>query len=225
MSRSEWRSRKARDLLKIMVARRGRASPRDMLMEALWPEEPPERTENRLSVAVAVLRGLLDPGHVFDPQHFVVAEGGALRLDLTDMGIDVETFVQDAQRVLSRARPTPSEGDLAVLGAVEAAYTGDFLEEDLYEDWSAPVREQARALYIEVARTLARAALAAEQTDRAVDYLGRLLERDRYDEEAHLGMVKALARAGRHGEARRRYRAYVSALQEIGVEPVPYPVL
>src|SRR5207249_5710100 len=62
---SEWRSKKARDLLKILVARRGRATPREMLMEALWPEEPPERTENRLSVAVAVLRGVLDPDRRF----------------------------------------------------------------------------------------------------------------------------------------------------------------
>ena len=34
---AEWQSKKARDLLKILIARRGRPTPRDYLMEALWP--------------------------------------------------------------------------------------------------------------------------------------------------------------------------------------------
>ena len=39
----EWQSRKARDLLKILVSRRGRTAPRDQLIEALWPGEDPTR--------------------------------------------------------------------------------------------------------------------------------------------------------------------------------------
>jgi hypothetical protein len=165
VTRSEWRSKKARDLLKILVARRGRATPRELLMETLWPEEPPDRTENRLSVAVAVLRGILDPGRTFDAQHFVVTEGRAVRLDMADLWVDVEAFVDDAQRILSNAASGPSEGDVAVLEAVEASYTGDFLEEDVYEDWSAALREQARALYLAVVRRLALSASRAGRTE------------------------------------------------------------
>ena len=45
--RSAWRSRKARDLLKMLVARHGRPVSRDALIEALWPEEDPARCANR----------------------------------------------------------------------------------------------------------------------------------------------------------------------------------
>lgn len=41
---------------------------------------------------------------------------------------------------------------------------------------------------------------------------------------AHLDLVRLLARHGRHGEARRRYRLYGRTLGEIGVEAAPYPV-
>ena len=34
---SEWRSKKARDLLKILITRRGRPLLREALMETLWP--------------------------------------------------------------------------------------------------------------------------------------------------------------------------------------------
>ncbi len=45
--------------------------------------------------------------------------------------------------------------DPTLLRAAEAAYSGDFLEEDVYADWAAGMREEARALYVRVARVLA----------------------------------------------------------------------
>src|SRR4030095_4590881 len=93
-------------------------------------------------------------------------------------------------------------------------YTGDFLEDDPYEEWAVSLREEARAVYLAVARTLARSAAAAGEQDLAVRHHLRVRERDAYDEEAHLGLVATLAVAGRHGEARRRYRIYGQKMGE-----------
>ena len=54
-------------------------------------------------------------------------------------------------------------------------------------------------------------------------HLLRILETDRYDEEAHLGLVRTLAADGRHGEAHRHYLNYRRAMDELGVEPAPFP--
>jgi len=54
-------------------------------------------------------------------------------------------------------------------------------------------------------------------------YLLRILERDPYDEDAHLASVKAHLRAGAHGQASRAYLLYTTRMNEIGVEPAPYP--
>jgi ATP/maltotriose-dependent transcriptional regulator MalT len=53
---SEWQSRRARELLKFLVARRGRPAPRPLLMEALWPDDDADRLGNRLSVALTTIR-------------------------------------------------------------------------------------------------------------------------------------------------------------------------
>ena len=58
---TQWQSRKARDLLRILVARRGRPVPRGELSELLWPDDDPERTGHRLSVLLSIVRGVLDP--------------------------------------------------------------------------------------------------------------------------------------------------------------------
>ena len=111
------------------------------------------------------------------------------------------------------------------LRAAVAGYTGDFLEEDLYEDWAFPMRERARAAYLTAARTLATEADASGDHDTAIRYYLRILERDQFHEDAHLRLVRALAAAGRHGDALRRYRHYCSAMRKFGAEPAPYGAL
>ena len=209
-----WKSKKARDLLKILIARRGKPVARDELIEALWPEEDPARTGNRLSVALSTLRAVLDPERTLPQDHYVAAVDGALRLSLEAVEPDVESFLDTAEKGL-RAHRTGSPDAVPVLELAEAAYTGDFLEEDRYEDWAEALRNEARAVYVEVLRALAEATGAAR-------YYLRLIERDPYDEAAHLGLVAAHQSSGSHGEARRAYRTYVARMQEIGAEPVPF---
>ncbi|MEV0197192.1 BTAD domain-containing putative transcriptional regulator [Nonomuraea sp. NPDC050691] len=109
-------------------------------------------------------------------------------------------------------------GDLV---AAEARYTGDVCEDSPYAEWLEPLREEARAVHQALLRELASRAEEADDPDRAVRYLLRLLERDAYDEAAHLDLVRTLTGARRHGEARRRYRLYAEAMRELDVEPAP----
>jgi DNA-binding SARP family transcriptional activator len=186
---SAWQSRKARTLLKILIARRGRPVTREALMEWLWPGEDPAKLSNRLSVALNTVRSVLGP------EVLVQAESGALAVDLSVVEVDVERFLA-----------SPAELSL---------YRGDFLEEDLYEDWAADLRDEARAAYASAIRT--RAADAAG--DEAVRLYLRLLEVDRWDAEAHLALIAVLENSGRHGEAVRRRRVYEAAMEEIGARP------
>jgi DNA-binding SARP family transcriptional activator len=219
----EWQSKKARDLLKILVSRRGRMTPREVLMEILWPDEDPAKLANRLSVALTTVRTILDPTKRFEPEHFVVADKSAVGLDLDNMTLDVEAFLASARTGFALRRDGLEDEAMSMLALAEDAYTGDFLEEDPYEDWSVALREEARATYISVARTLAHIAADGDDHDSAARYYLRLLERDPYDEEAHLGLVRTLNSAGRHGEARRCYRTYVTRMSDLGVESAPFP--
>jgi DNA-binding SARP family transcriptional activator len=219
---AEWQSRKARELLKILVARRGRPVPRDQLMEALWPEQEPARLGNRLSVALSTVRAVLDPEKRYAADHFVAADRDSVALRSGEVAIDVERFLSDAARGLTLRRAGEAEA-VDVLARAEALYTGDFLEENAYDDWAVALREEARAAYVDVLRALADEAAGRGDADAAVRYLLRVLERDPYDERAHLELVAALDRAARHGEARRHYRAYCARMDELGIESAAFP--
>ncbi|HEY3335386.1 MAG TPA: BTAD domain-containing putative transcriptional regulator [Candidatus Limnocylindrales bacterium] len=218
-----WQSKKARDLLKILVARRGRPATRETLFELLWPDEDPAPLANRLSVALATVRSVLDPAKRFPADWFIGGDKQAVWLELGHVELDLEAFLGAAAEGLRLARNGDRAGAMAALEAAESRYGGEFLEEDPYEDWAVGVREEAQAAYISVTRLLAADAAATGDADGATRCYLRILERDGYDEAAHLGLVGALLAAGRHGEARRRYGIYSDRMDEMGVEAAPFP--
>jgi DNA-binding SARP family transcriptional activator len=217
--------------LKIIVARRMRPVPREQLMELLWPDADPVRAGNRLSVLLSTLRAVLQPGQggVGDAAGLSNggADGGPLRsdgsgvwLDRALVEVDVEHFLRRAKAALDAHRRGHPDA-VAGLVAAEAAHTGEFLEDDPYEEWAASVAEEVHATHVALLRALVSRLRRAGEVDEVVRYLLRLLDKDRFDEHAHLGLVRLLLAAGRHGEARRRYRIYQRAMAELGIAPQP----
>ncbi|WP_141715222.1 AfsR/SARP family transcriptional regulator [Micromonospora rhizosphaerae] len=225
LTNSAWQSKKARDLLKVLVARRGRSTPRDFLMDVLWPDEDPGRLGNRLAVAVSTVRAVLDPGKRHDPQHYLVSDRDSLRVDLTHLRVDVEEFLAEARRGLALLHAGDGASALPVLARAQSAYDGDFLEENVYDDWSNSLREEARDAYLCATRALAKIAEKAGDPASAAEHWRRVLECDPWNAEGDLGLARCLEGQGRHGEARRRYGTYVARMRELGltVEPFPRP--
>lgn len=94
-----WKSKKARDLLKILVARR-RSTPREQLMELLWPEVAPAVVGNRLSVLLSTVRDVLAPHPVGEGP--LITNGGAVSLSLAQVTVDVEDFLTRPPRPSTR---------------------------------------------------------------------------------------------------------------------------
>src|SRR3954470_6323826 len=110
-----------------------------------------------------------------------------------------------------------------LLAAALAAHTGDFLEDDPYEEWAVPLAEEVRATYMSLLRARMSTLRSSGEVDEVIRHGLRLLEEDPYDENVRLDLVGALLDAGRLGEARRHYEVYAKRMQEIDVEPQPMP--
>jgi DNA-binding SARP family transcriptional activator len=193
------------------------------MMEMLWPDADTSALRNRFSVAVTTVRSVLDPERRWPQDQFVISSVESITLRPEHLIVDVESFLEYAESGLRKRRVGNIGSSRDELLRAEAAYRGDFLEEDAYEDWAVALREQARATYLQVVRALAGDAIDADDPSTAQRYLLRILERDAYDEGAHLSLVKALVAERRHGEARRAYRLYCARMEEIDVEAAPFP--
>jgi DNA-binding SARP family transcriptional activator len=215
-----WQSRKARDLLKLLVARKGRPLTREAAAEAMWPDEPTDALSNRLSVALSTIRKVLDPERRHPPDRYVVSDARTIALQIDHISIDLLDFL----RVSDKATELMAGGDRdAAEGALRRArqlYAGDFLEEDLYEEWAVETRDEARGRLLIVLRLLARLAADRGDDEAAGQYLGQLLEREPYDEDAWLSLIAGQRRLRRHGEARRHYATYARRMSELDVVPI-----
>jgi DNA-binding SARP family transcriptional activator len=220
---SAWQSKVARDLFKMLAVNRGRPIPRDVLIDRLWPGESGEKANNRLSVALSTIRNIVDPDRVHPPDHTLVADRDSVSFDLTNMSIDVERFLADVERGRALLRQGNQDQGLALLRLAETQYVGDLLEEQPYADWAVALREEALTSYLSIAATLADADTRSGDHESAASRYLRMLERDPYNEHAHLGAVRALRAAGHHGPAQRLYRNYVTKMLEIDVEPATFP--
>ncbi|WP_051084946.1 BTAD domain-containing putative transcriptional regulator [Kribbella catacumbae] len=219
---TEWQSKKARDVLKILLSRRGSPITRDELHSLLWPEDA-HLASNRLSVVLTVLRTVLDGSRadrISNPA--VVSDRNVVRLDLTVVDVDVERYIEVATAALESWRRQDSEA-LGSLQAAVSAYTGAFCAEDTFESWAQPMREELSALHASVLRALGAAARAAEEVDLAVWSFLALLRQDPYDESTYVDLVELLQASGRYGDARRQYRQYTEHMDEIDVRPTPFP--
>jgi ATP/maltotriose-dependent transcriptional regulator MalT/DNA-binding SARP family transcriptional activator len=212
-----WQSKKARELLKILIARR-RPTPRDQLMELLWPRVGPAVASNRLSVLLSTVRDVLQPQPIGTAP--LDTTDGAVSLSRAQVKVDVEDFLTQATAALDADRAREPDATARLKAAV-TVHTGDFLEDDPYQEWASTLAEEVRATYIALLRTLSQRLRDAGDTDAAVRCTLRLLERDRYDEDAHRSLVGVLLDAGRLGEARRHYQNYARQMAEIDVRPSP----
>ena len=194
---SSWGSRRSRQLLKRLVAGRGWPVTRDELFDLLWPQETqPHRLGPRLSVQLSLVRRVLRGG--------VISDRESVRLDLDEVATDLEELYQAAD----------DEGIVAVYG-------GEFLPDDRFEDWSDAPRTAARNRFASAARRLGLRALEAGDVEGAVDLAERLIELDRYDEDAHRLRVTARLRSGATAQASAAHAEWASAIAELDLVAPP----
>ncbi len=199
ISRDAWRSRRAADVVKLLVLAPGHRMHRAQVMEALWPESDPEASGTNLRKAVHFARSALGD------EQAIVNERGVLVLG-PDASVesDVERFEGAAERALDT-------GDEAVCRAAADLYRGELLPDDIYEDWSFEPRARLRRRYLEVLRAGA--------------LWDRLAEEEPTDERAARALMRAHLEIGERREAIRRFERLREALRDqLGVGPDPATV-
>lgn len=207
-----WQSRRARDLLRLLVCRRGRAVPRLEVCELLWPDDDPDRTGHRLSVLLSIVRGVVGPSAV-------VSDAACVALDPRGLVVDVEEFLNEVSDALAlRDRGAAAEARQLLTTAVRR-YTDEPFADTPYDDLTRLLRDEARAAMLRALRVLADLCRRSGDHDEAADHLRRLLAEDRYDEDAHRGLLAVLNRAGWHGQARLAAARYRAAMADLGLRP------
>jgi DNA-binding SARP family transcriptional activator len=217
------RNGKALAILKYLLAHRARPVSQDHLMGWLWPESNLKKARWSLNSAVHGLRKLLAGCPTSAEVSYVLLEEGHYRLS---PGVRVATDVEEFDELYEQGRGLERAGraDEAAARYEEAIelYRGDYLVEDLYEDWTMVERERLSNAYVDMLDRLAVHYLESGQLRESVRACYQVLEKDRCHEDSHRLLMRCYVRLGQRGRALRQYGLCERILaQEYGTAPSP----
>lgn len=216
------RGGKAVSVLKYLLAHGSRPVSQDYLMGWLWPDSDLKRARWSLNSTVYSLRKLLNVG-AHSPEPVVLFEEGCYRLcPRVRVSSDVREFDAHCERG-RRFEGAGRKGEAAAeYEEAVALYRGDFLAEDLYEDWTMVERERLTNAYVDVLDRLADHHAHSGRLREAIRTCHRILEKDPCHEHTHRRLMEYYVRLGLRGRALHQYQLCRRILEHTcEMEPSP----
>lgn len=217
---NDWNSLKGQAIFKYLLTHQSSLIPKDVLMDVFWPQADPDAARRNLHQAIYSLRQTLKQGQreaepiiQFENDCYFLNPALSLWLDYRQF----EQHVQTGQRLEAGGRLTEALTDYRL---AEELYRGDFLEEDLYEDWTSAPREHWRNMYLELADCLSEHYLHQGNLAGAMALCEKILLLDNCNEQAHRRLMQCYQNQGQRHLAVRQYRQCVQRLKsELDVPP------
>jgi predicted ATPase/DNA-binding SARP family transcriptional activator len=204
----QWKSRRARNLLKLLALAPGYRLHRDQVVDALWPDSDLPAAANNLHQSLHAARLVLDP---LLPGCLVLKEGF--------LSLRAGTVTDLAQFETLSEKFKGSQDTIAFTEAL-SLYRGELLPEDRYEEWTIQRREAARQSYLTLLLKMAHLYEAREEFSQGIEALQRMLAADPSHEDAHVGLMRLYAITGQRQKALRQYQILSEMLQaELDIEP------
>ena len=192
---SAWTRRQAASLVKVLAVSEGRRRHREQVADALWPGLPMEVAGPRLHKAAHYARRALRD----TPNCLVLRSELVALLPGDDVHIDAVEFRDLGERAIAAGS---AEGAAVALDE----WHGQFLPDDVFDDWTKDTRESLRTLHLDLLR------LATRWED--------LLGEQPADEQAHLALARAIRGRGDVRGAMRQLERLDQALRrELGTVP------
>jgi DNA-binding SARP family transcriptional activator len=212
-------SRKGQAVFKYLVTHRHSPVSKEILMDIFWPDADPEAARRNLHQAIYALRQTLRTNDL-DFQHIQFENDGYwLNLSLK-VWLDCEEFEQHVQAARELEQKHALDQAMAEYGIAEGLYQGDFLADDLYEDWPQVHREYLWQTYLSIAYRLAQYYLVRGEYAATIALSQRILAMDDCQEEAHQNLMRCYLAHGQRFLAIRQYQLCLQALQtELDLPP------
>lgn len=183
---------------------------RDQLLEALWPDTDPRRSQPRLWQATSEARKTL--GDAF------LSDDGRYRLDRDRLAVDLDELApllraaDAAERATDRAR---------LLGRADALWRGALLD-GTERDWAEGHQRRLRGERVELLHRLAETWLELREPRRALDAAERGITLDELHEPCWRAALDAEAQLGQRDAVEARYDTLVRLLDDrLGLRPEP----
>jgi DNA-binding SARP family transcriptional activator len=223
ISDTQWAGLRQKLLLKAIVVNGCREIPKDILMDALWPDCRYDAALRRFKVTLHRLRKILEPN--MDQRagsSCISLKDNLISLDTGRCRVDVNAFLAACDEVRQLKRDDDDARRLAACRRAVDIYGGDFLPEEPYLRWVEMKRAALKDHYITVRMEMAGLYEGQGELEAAVLQCNAVIQADPLTEHAHQQLMRLLQRQGRCSAALKTYRDLAETLAE-ELDTVPDP--
>ncbi|MGH2448849.1 MAG: BTAD domain-containing putative transcriptional regulator [Chloroflexota bacterium] len=212
---SAWERRSGLALLKLLALAPKYSMHREAVIESLWPNAKPDSSTNSLRKVLHLVRRVLEPDLPRGAaSSYLRLAGETIQLVAQHVWVDVREFEVSATRAL--ATSVLSDLQMAV-----AAYGGELLVEDRYDDSVARRRHELAERHLALLAALADATARKRGPAAGMEVWRELLRYESVHEEAHRRLIDLYLKTGQRYRALRQYDACIAALTAINAPPEP----
>jgi len=211
----------ARTVLAILLVAGGRVVPAEVLIDALWGEEPPSSAAGTLQSYVSRLRRALEPARAAGAEaKILVREAPGYRLDVEADDVDFRRFERlagEGRALLEESRHAEAR---AALVEADALWRGRALLESTDHEFARGIAARLEERRVAAIEDRVEADLHLGRHGALVGELTELVDRYPLREGLRAHLALALYRSGRQAEALRALDdARHTLVEELGVEP------
>lgn len=210
---------RAKQLLKYLILNRTKLIPKELLMDRFWPNYDQNSARNNLNVAVYCLRQTLKSEHS-NYAHVLFQDNYYFLNPNLQITVDTEVFechVKKAEHLEAQHKMLEA---IEEYKCAEAIYEGEFLAEDIYEDWSLRLREHYKLMYVKVLGKLSDFYYQQSALEACIAVNRKITLVEIADEQAHRRLMECFVRLDQRHFAMRQYHICRAALaKELELKP------
>ncbi len=214
---SAWKTRKAENLFKLLMIER-RQHLKEKVIEKLWPESEPHLGDASLRMALSQARQVLGLGD-HTVESLVLKRGMVFLHPGIRVYTDYELFTSAARHALQET-DAYNPGSAYLLEQAAGLYQGDFLPDNIYDDWTAGLRAQLYKLYLQVLSKKIEFDRGQGKLFSAIEGCRRFLDKEPADEAVCRTAMELLWQTGQKQQALSLYQTLQAFMaKEYNAEP------
>ena len=208
--------RKVLALLCFLLTKPSMTSPRDQVLDAIWPDLDPVDALNSLNQTVYFLRRVFEEKYVDD------LSPGYVHHESDLIWLDQALIASRSNECRALIKSFPNSPNPDQVESLVGRYDGRFAVDFEYEEWASPYRDWLHAAYLEIVERAVVSDLETGHFDRGITVARRVLDVDPNAENVELSLLRLYRASGAHNAAAEQYAHYAASLRELmGIEPPP----
>jgi DNA-binding SARP family transcriptional activator len=211
---NQWGGKKPYLLFKHILALGCINIPKDILIDALWPQSNSKSGDKNFKVNLHRLRKVFEEGGS-SGSSYIILKHNNISLALGLFNIDFLNFEES----LKKADLSPEDKNQSFYSEAEEIYGGNFLTDELYEESIVNKRDELQRSYIKVLEYLSTLSQKPDP-QKSIYYNSKIISFDPLNEQACRRLIRLYKSEGNINSAIRIYNDLKeNLLEDIGVDP------